>query len=139
MCECVCESERERECVSGLSLSLFRESVRESGSSCHPCCGRSASAAPCDRQTHMFPSNNKLELVKYTPLHPVDCEIFMMSGLDGSGAADTVLTWEAFGGHVPPGGSEMYWFDQSYPMHLFEKIHASGTLESAPLDADASQ
>ena len=47
----------------------------------------------------------------------------------------SVLTWEAFGGHVPPGGSKMYWFDQSYPIHLFH-IHAAGTLESAPLDAD---
>ena len=63
----------------------------------------------------------------------------MMSGLDGSGAVHTVLTWEAFGGHVPPGGSKMYWFDQSYPIHLFKKTHASGTLEIAPLDADASQ
>ena len=51
----------------------------------------------------------------------------MMSGLDGSGAVHTVLTWEAFGGHVPPGGSEMYWFDQSYSIIYFKKIHASGT------------
>ena len=43
----------------------------------------------------------------------------MMSGLDGSGAVHFVLTWEAFGGHVPPGGSEIYWFDQSVPIHLF--------------------
>jgi len=42
----------------------------------------------------------------------------MMSGLDGSGAVHTVLPWEAFGGHVPSGGSEMYWFDQSIPIHL---------------------
>jgi len=42
-----------------------------------------------------------------------------MSGLDGSGAVHTVLTWEAFGGHVPPGGSEMYWFDQSYHARRF--------------------
>ena len=42
----------------------------------------------------------------------------MMSGLDGSGAVHTVLPWEAFGGHVPPGGSEMYWFDQSNPRDL---------------------
>jgi len=42
----------------------------------------------------------------------------MMSGLDGSDAVHTVLPWEAFGGHVPPGGSEMYWFDQSNPIHL---------------------
>jgi len=40
----------------------------------------------------------------------------MMSGLDGSGAVHTVLPWEAFGGHVPPGSSEMYWFDQSNPI-----------------------
>ena len=32
---------------------------------------------------------------------------------DVSGAVHTVLPWEAFGGHVPSGGSEMYWFDQS--------------------------
>ena len=44
-----------------------------------------------------------------------------MSGLDGSGAVHTVLPWEAFGGHVPSGGSEMYWFDQSIPIHLFSK------------------
>jgi hypothetical protein len=37
--------------------------------------------------------------------------------LDGSGAVHTVLPWEAFGGHVPSGGSEMYWFDQSIPIH----------------------
>ena len=43
----------------------------------------------------------------------------MMSGLDGSGAVHTVLPWEAFGGHVPSGGSEIYWFDQSTPIHLF--------------------
>ena len=43
----------------------------------------------------------------------------MMSGLDGSGVVHTVLPWEAFGGHVPPGSSEMYWFDQSNPIHLF--------------------
>ena len=66
-------------------------------------------------------------------------ETLMMSGLDGSGAVHTVLPWEAFGGHVPSGGLEMYWFDQSIPIHLFKKIHASGTLEMPPLDADASQ
>ena len=60
----------------------------------------------------------------------------MMSGLDGSGAVHTVLPWEAFSGHVPSGGLEMYWFDQSIPI---QKIHASGTLEMPPLDADASQ
>ena len=63
----------------------------------------------------------------------------MISGVDGSGAVHTVLPWEALGGHVPSGGSEMYWFDQSIPIHLFYKIHASGTLEMPPLDADASQ
>ena len=47
------------------------------------------------------------------------CPRSMMSGLDGSGAVHTVLPWEAFGGHVPSGGSEMYWFDQSIPIHLF--------------------
>ena len=31
--------------------------------------------------------------------------------MDGSGAVHTVLPGEAFGGHVPFGGSEMYWFD----------------------------
>ena len=36
----------------------------------------------------------------------------MMSGLDESGAVHTVLPGEAFGGHVPSGGSEMYWFEQ---------------------------
>ena len=36
-----------------------------------------------------------------------------MSGLDGSGVVHTVLPWEAFGGHVPSGGSEMYWFDHA--------------------------
>ena len=41
----------------------------------------------------------------------------MMSGLDGSGAVHTVLPWETFGGHVPSGGSEMYWFDQSIRIH----------------------
>ena len=46
-------------------------------------------------------------------------EVLMMSGLDGSGAVHTVLPWEAFGGHVPPGSSEMYWFDQSNSIHLF--------------------
>ena len=45
-------------------------------------------------------------------------ESFMMSGLDGSGAVHTVLPWGAFGGHVPSGGSEMYWFDQSIPIGL---------------------
>ena len=43
----------------------------------------------------------------------------MMSGLDGSGAFQTVLPWEAFGGHVLSGSSDMYWFDQSIPIHLF--------------------
>ena len=61
----------------------------------------------------------------------------MMSGLDGSGAVRTVLTWEAFGGHVPSGGSEMYWFDQSIAIHLFLNLHASGTLKMPPLDANA--
>ena len=60
----------------------------------------------------------------------------MISGLDGSGAVHTVLPWEAFGGHVPPGSSEMYWFDQSHPIHLIKEIYASGTLEIAPRDAD---
>ena len=63
----------------------------------------------------------------------------MMSGLDGSGAVHTVLPEEAFGGHVPSEGSEMYRFDQSFPIHLFEKLHTAGTLEVPPLDADASQ
>ena len=31
----------------------------------------------------------------------------MMNGLDGSDAVHTVLPWEDFGGHAPPGGSEM--------------------------------
>ena len=35
-------------------------------------------------------------------------QIFMMSGLDGSGAVHTVLPWETFSGHVPSGGSEMF-------------------------------
>ena len=63
----------------------------------------------------------------------------MMSGLDGSSAVHTILPWEDFGGHAPSGGSAMYWFDKSIPIHLFQKIDASGTLEMPPLDADASQ
>ena len=47
---------------------------------------------------------------------------FMMSGMDGSGAVHAVLPWEAFGGHVPPGGSEMYWLDQSHPIHLLKTV-----------------
>ena len=43
-----------------------------------------------------------------------------MSGLDGSGAVHAVFPREAFGGHVPSVGSEIYWFDQSIPIHLFE-------------------
>ena len=34
--------------------------------------------------------------------------IIMMGGLDGSDAVHTVLPWEAFGGRVPSGGSEMH-------------------------------
>ena len=45
--------------------------------------------------------------------------MIMMRGLDGSGAVHTVLPWETFVGHVPSGGSEMYWFDQSIRIHLF--------------------
>ena len=40
-------------------------------------------------------------------------KIFLMSGSDGSGEVHTGVPWTAFGGHVPPGGSNMYWFDQS--------------------------
>ena len=43
----------------------------------------------------------------------------MMSGLDGSGAVHAALTWGAFGCHVPSGGSEMYWCDQSIPRMMF--------------------
>ena len=67
------------------------------------------------------------------------CGCFMMSCLDGSGAVYEVFLWEAFGGHVPSGGSKMYRFVQSIPVHIFQKIHASGTLKMPPLDADASQ
>ena len=58
----------------------------------------------------------------WTPPGDRVLEAFVMSGLDGSGAVQTVLTWEALGGHVPPGGSEMYWFDQSYPIHPGYKV-----------------
>ena len=51
--------------------------------------------------------------------HQFDHPNSIVSGWDGSGAVHTVLPWEAFGGHVPSGGSEMYWFDQSIPIHLF--------------------
>ena len=50
----------------------------------------------------------------------------MMSGLDGSSAVHKVLPWEAFGGHVPSGGSEMYWFDESIPIHLVLSVVAPG-------------
>ena len=45
----------------------------------------------------------------------------LVSGLDGSGTVHTVLPWEAFGGHVPPRGSEISWFNQSNPTHRFFK------------------
>jgi hypothetical protein len=78
----------------------------------------------------------------------------MMSGLDGSGAVHTVLTWEAFGGHVPPGCSEMtslipYIYFERYmpqarsrlprwtPMRRNGPLHISHvhiSLESGPLE-----
>ena len=45
---------------------------------------------------------------------PFPIKTIIMSGLDGSGAVHTVVPWEAFGGHAPSGGSEMYWFDQFF-------------------------
>ena len=81
--------------------------------------------------------DTRLREIRPLPVDPG--ESLMMSGLDVSGEVHTNLPWEAFGGHVPFGGSEMYWFDQSLPIHIFQRIHASGTLEMPPLDADASQ
>ena len=54
----------------------------------------------------------------------------MMSDFGGSGAVHTVLNGVAFGGHVTPRGSDMNWFDQSYTIHLSQKMHASEGLLS---------